>query len=376
MAKNKLPQSSAEMKFSTMKSYKTLVLTGFLLFSIFNSSLSFGQISGSAGSYLRLGISPKAVALGNAVSASTEAYVFHPYYNPSLIAFNQSFQGKVAFSSLSLDRAFNTASFFLPIGPDANIGFSWIHAGVDNIDGRDSDGYHTKNYSTSENLLTFSFAKSFGNSFGLGISIKGYQASLYDDISSSFSIGYDIGIIKKFELSPEQVLAVAFTIKDINAKYKWDTTPIYNEDGSVITDKLPLSYNFGFSYKTGHVLSLEKIEVVGELSYQTATLEASQTITEIINGQPVSTSYAKELNSSQTLLRLGLHVQPVPYFTLQIGADQLGIAGWDFTEIAKPALGFSVLAPVQNFHLCFDYAYTFEPHSGSGINSLALSVTL
>ncbi len=348
----------------------------FVLIFIFKTNALFGQISGLPGAYSRLGVSPKSIAMGNATSASIHRHTLHAYHNPALLAFSDSYQGGISFSSLSLDRSYNTLFMQGPIGPDAGLGFSWIHAGVDNIDGRDSDGNPTETYSTSENLFLVSFAKTFGESFAAGLSLRAYHAGLFKEISSSFSVGFDLGVLKTFMLEEEHRLSFAIIIKDIRSKYEWDTTPIYNEEGSTSTDKLPVSYNFGVSYFHNNILSLNALQVVGELSHQTATVEGRRSITRIIDGFPVTSIETVDLERSQTFLRMGLLLQPVSYFSVQLGVDQLGLSGWAFTEIAKPALGFSFMAPFQNLDFSFDYAYIFENHSNAGINSLALTVKL
>jgi hypothetical protein len=358
------------------KYFRAVWLVGCFMFLVcFNSGLQ-AQISGAPGAFARMGISPKGMSLGNATSASVSKELLHPYHNPALLGFTTSIRVGASFSSLSLDRSLNSISAYGPIGPDAGLGFSWIHAGVDNIDGRDSDGAHTKIYSTSENLLLLSFAKNFGPSLSLGLSLKAYQASLFEEVPSSFSIGFDLGLIKTFELPKSVLLGVAIVIKDINAKYEWDTTPIYDESGSVLTDNVPRSYNLGLMVSKSRFLGLNQLAWFGELSYQTVTMEGLQSYIQLIDGLPQEVTETVELNRSQTFLRLGLLVQPVADISLHVGADQLGIRGWNFGEIVRPSVGFSVKIPVENMQVGFNYAYTLEPVGGLGINSLALTLRL
>ena len=71
---------------------------------------------GYAGSFLRIGIGPRAQALGDAYTSVAEG-AFVGYYNPAAVAVLPSTQFMASFSLLSLDRKFYALHFAQPLRP-------------------------------------------------------------------------------------------------------------------------------------------------------------------------------------------------------------------------------------------------------------------
>src|SRR6266511_2042244 len=109
---------------------------------------SYAQLGGFPGAFTRLGFGARGIAMGNAMTSVTRGDVLG-YYNPALSAFQNEHLITASYSFLSFDRTLNfvsyTKNFKLPKQEQggAGITFSWINAGVGNIDGRDNDGFHT-----------------------------------------------------------------------------------------------------------------------------------------------------------------------------------------------------------------------------------------
>ena len=75
------------------------------LSAICASMLFAGESAGQAGSFLRIGLGPRARALGDAYTAIADN-VYAPYYNPAGLAFLKSKEAALSYSLLSFDRTF------------------------------------------------------------------------------------------------------------------------------------------------------------------------------------------------------------------------------------------------------------------------------
>ncbi len=219
------------------------------LISIAFSSNSFAEDGYYAGAFLRMGLGARANAMGGAytgVAAGAEA----AYYNPAGIPFLEARHLNLSYSFLSLDRNFNYIGFATGIRPkmaegetekviNGGLALSWIHAGVDNIDGRDFAGNHYQNFSNSENAFAFSFAVMPAKFFSVGFTAQ----VLYNRFPemgeenatiSDAGLGLDLGVLAK----PLPYLSVGLTIKNINAKYNWKTDKLWEKDINKI-DRFP-----------------------------------------------------------------------------------------------------------------------------------------
>lgn len=217
----------------------TLVLAGI-------SSGETGR-GGYAGSFLRMGLGARALASGGG-SAVFFGDGSVAYYNPAGIVFVSTRRATASLASLSLDRSISFVGYAQSLAPNgvrnAGFGIGWIGAGINNIDGRDTNGEHTDTYSASENCFYFSFAHSITPRIAFGITAKilSYNfPNLSDDGTvSAKGLGFDFGIMAV----PLPNLFAGIVIKDINSRYSWNTQSIW-EKGTQKTDKFPLSVNAG-----------------------------------------------------------------------------------------------------------------------------------
>ena len=214
-----------------------------------------------AGSFLRMGLGARANAMGNAYTGVAEGAVA-AYYNPAGIPFLETRQVMLSYRFLSLDRNFNYIGFATGIRPKAEddesteialnggLALSWIHAGVDNIDGRDFAGNHYQNFSNGEHAFSLSFAvMPIQNVLSIGLTGR----VLYnrfpnmgdnDATISDTGLGVDIGILFK----PMSYLSVGFVIKDINARYNWKTDKLWEKDIDKI-DRFPKTFRGGVALR-------------------------------------------------------------------------------------------------------------------------------
>lgn len=211
---------------------------------------------GKAGSFMRMGIGARAKAMGNAFTALAHG-IEASYYNPAGLPHLGNKEVALSYRPLSLDRQYTYVGFGMPIRPKAkgsekvlNGGFSlsWTRAGTDNIDGRNTDGFHTGQFSNSENAFSFAFALSPATRFSIGLVVKVLWnrfpgVGLSSETVSASGVGFDLGALYR----AKDWLSLGLVVKDINSKYRWNTEALYDEDASETIDKFPKALRFGFA---------------------------------------------------------------------------------------------------------------------------------
>ena len=208
-------------------------------------SFSSAQKRGSfAGGFLRMGTSARAVAMGSAFTAEIDKG-FAAYYNPASLVHLKKSQAGFSNHFLMLDRQLMTINISMPLPPSAAIGVSWIGAGVDNIDGRNTAGEHTKSLSTSENAYMVSFAQSMlpWLSVGLNVKVLRHQLPVNTMDLTGKGVGMDFGIFIKSKTGTN----LALMIQDLNSRYQWKTDKIF-ERGKVYIEQFPTLYRVGSTF--------------------------------------------------------------------------------------------------------------------------------
>ncbi|MGE5436398.1 MAG: hypothetical protein ACM3O3_04155 [Syntrophothermus sp.] len=326
----------------------------FLFFILFTALVTaqpqFSKISSSPGAFSRMGFGARGMGMGNSMSAVTYGNLVS-YYNPALSAFQEKNAFQTSYSILSLDRSLNFLNFTRRFDfysssdtstnrkprSSAGISLGIINSGVSDIEVRDNQGMKSNVVSTSENQFFIGLANRFSEKFSLGIAIKFYYFKLYEEINST-GFGIDLGALyrinDKFNLS--------FMLTDLNSKYKWDSSPIYQEEGSVPEDKFPLIKKIGFSYRD------EKSGVLAS-----AELEAS--------------------NKETNIFRFGIEYNIFTDLYLRGGIDQINLKNKDFP--VEPSLGFSFFRSFNNIRIGVDYAFVVEQYSPTDRHIVGLNVT-
>jgi hypothetical protein len=238
------------------------------------SSTSYAETpAGQAGAFLRMGIGARAIGMGNAFTGLARDG-FAGYYNPGSLPFMENPELAFSLAVMSLDRSHSYIGFSTYLQPESRLpadsttsqksfrgGFAlgWIHAGVSNIDGRDSDGNHIGIFSNSENAFFGSFALQPTELVGIGLTVKvvlnrfpGLKNN--DDALSATGLGFDLGIYS----TPLPNLSLGAVVRDISTKYTWDTENLW-ERGSKTVNEFPTLFRIGAAYKalTDGVVSLD-----------------------------------------------------------------------------------------------------------------------
>ncbi|MFO7841163.1 MAG: hypothetical protein R6V48_03260 [Fidelibacterota bacterium] len=216
--------------------------TFLLLFLMLGVTLAADEAGGRAGAYLRMPADARSAALGNAGSTILND-VNMVNGNPAVLSSIEEKQFSSSFMFLSLDRSYQSLAFAAGLPPRAGMTASWIHAGVDNIEGRNYSNDYTYNYSWSQNAFVIGFGIRVLDWLSLGISGKILSDNLINSVSSGFSA--DIGAI----VSPLKNLNLGFVYKDLSGKVTWDTSAeSYAEFQTRRVDSYPAGYHLAFSY--------------------------------------------------------------------------------------------------------------------------------
>jgi hypothetical protein len=319
------------------KDFRKIVMLLILLSNICVTTYAQLQSSTSSddlpGAPMWLGFGARGIAMGNAMTAVINGDV-QAYYNPAALPFESAPTALASYSVLSLDRRLNYLSYTQSLKPNAGISLSIINAGVGDIDGRDGDGVHTQTYSTSENSIMFSFGLQPVPQFSFGITLKVLYYNFIEGIKST-TAGLDIGAL--YLLTDEFTLGAV--VQDINAKYKWDSSPLYGINGNSSVERFPLRKRIGISWSP----SKYSLLISGEV----------------------------EAIGSAEFVRIGSEIEIYDGIHLRGGIDQIAL---NSDLPAEPSLGISVQTKLSTWTPAFQYAYVFEPYSPSGIHILSFSL--
>lgn len=317
----------------------------YILFILFTASafaqLEYSQLAGKPGAFSRIGFGARGIGMGNAMTSVIEGEL-NSYYNPAITPFQENNSVQTGYSFLSLDRNLNFLSFTRKFDfysskdsaidnrkPRTTAGFSLgvINSGVSNIDGRDNNGLQTGELSTSENQFFLGLSARLSQKLSIGISAKIYYYSLFDEINTT-SIGLDIGAL--YRLNENFNIAVALI--DINSKYKWDTSPVYEKDGVSTEDKFPTLKKIGVSYRN------KELGLLAAIDFENS-------------------------NAQSNILRAGIEYNIYDQFYIRGGLDQFNLNNTDWP--VKPSFGFSFFKAFGSFIVGFDYAFQIEQYSSA-----------
>lgn len=314
-----------------------LILISFT--TILFSQPEFTELSSRTGAFSRVGFGARGIGMGNAFTAVTSGNLVS-YYNPAVTVFQNGNVFQTSYSFLSLDRSLNFLSFTRkfdfyssrdtakvdrkPVST-AGISVGIINSGVSKIDGRDNNGLKTEELSTSENQFFLSVANRFSEKLSIGVSAKFYYYSLYEEISAT-GVSIDLGGLFKFN----EQWQVGVVITDINGKYTWDSSPVYEREGVIVREQFPLLKKIGVSYTRSDLGLLAAVEF-------------------------------ENSDAGTNIIRAGAEYNIYEGLFLRAGIDQFNLSNSDFP--AKPSAGFSYVKKIDNFIFGVDYAFQMEQYS-------------
>lgn len=309
---------------------------------------AFTELSSKVGAFSRMGFGARGIGMGNAMSSVTTGNLVS-YYNPAVSPFQENNSFQTGYTFLSLDRSLNFLSFTRKFDfysskdssedrkPTSTAGISAgiINSGVGAIDGRDNNGLPTEELSTSENQFFLSVSNRFSKKLSLGVAVKFYYYKLYEEITSS-GVGLDIGALYKVNDNWN----ISLMLSDLNSKYEWDTSPVYEQQGLTSTDKFPLLKKIGVSYYHPETKLLASVEF-------------------------------ENSNARSNIIRAGAEYNIYENLFIRGGIDQLNLSNTD--SGIKPALGFSYSKSFDGISIGVDYAFMIEQYSPSDRHIIGLN---
>jgi len=227
------------------------------------SSLVFAEGNGGfAGSFLRIGLGARGIAMGNAQVASAD-YGYGVYYNPGALPMMKDRQFSASFSSMSLDRKFNYVGLALPLKPFGGFSIGWINSGVNDLRAYNSVGQDVGEVEHGLNAIYASFGLQIlrlvqadgqltnlpPNLINVGISAKFLREGLSDneqfDYNSNWGFGIDLGVL----IIPHDRLSIGYQVKDIGADLNSNTNDLFDR-GTQQDNKFPVTQKVGAFYRT------------------------------------------------------------------------------------------------------------------------------
>lgn len=226
---------------------KTILFAG--LFLVSASVWAEVGRAGRAGSFLRMGLGSRALAMGGgSVALTDDGYAGH--VNPAGLVFLEKRHATTMLNAMALDRRMGYIGYAQSMGgaerkPPAGFSVGWLSASVSDIDARDFGGNDIGTMHASEHAFFFSFAMNPVRRVAVGFTGKVLyhrMPEMKEDggALSATGFGFDVGILVR----PHRRWNVGFSLRDIDSKYSWDTQEVY-ERGTQTTDRFPQILRFG-----------------------------------------------------------------------------------------------------------------------------------
>lgn len=342
------------------KSLKKSVIIILLIISSIGINIdAYSQVGSYAGSFSRFGFGARGMGMGNAMVSNIFGDA-SGYYNPALACFQEKGVVNLGYTFLSMDRKLNfigfSKKFKLPQQDKggAGISFSLINSGVSNIDGRDNDGTQIGSFSTYENQFYLGTSFLLSENFAAGVGFKMYLSKLFTDVTTT-SVAFDIGAVYKHSDN----LSFGVAVRDISAKYKWDTSDLYGSNGNTTEDKFPVIINLGSSYL------LPK-------NFGSVSLEFESYLNPKIKDK--TTGETKE-RKNISYLKAGGEINLNEYIKVRAGIDRIDFANSteDIGGNLKPSFGVGFVKPFsKSIMLGLDYSFQIEPYSKDPIQNVGV----
>lgn len=318
-----------------------------------------------AAPFARMGFGARGIGMSNALVADGFGQA-SPYYNPALAPSVARQSLSATASYLSMDRRLEFVQFAAPLRPLAGVAGGLIHAGVSNIDGRDASGRHTGSLSTDEYVFFLAFGINVSERVTIGTGLQVFYVDYFEGLNPTKSLALDLGVTYR---ATDQ-LRFGLTLDDLLAKYEWDTSDIYGQEGRTNVDRFPRRIRLGAAYRLMEGRTL----LVAE--YESRFTDRDERIRQVDTflGTPAETYEVERLRLHDSRLRLGAEFQLVEQFTVRGGVDRLGS---DISDgVASPSAGFSVAIPLGELQTQIDYALMLEPYAVGVMHFATLRLAL
>ncbi|MCC5941756.1 MAG: hypothetical protein JJU37_09455 [Balneolaceae bacterium] len=332
-----------------------------LMIALFFAADVAAQSGGYAGSFSRMGFSPRGMAMGNALTAVHQEGSY-AYYNPAMAAIpSETIQVDFSTAALRFDRRLHMITANIQMPPSAGLSISLMNARVGNIDGRTSSGYHTNMLSTNEFQLIGNFAIRFSEKVWAGIGIKYNLANYHPEVPNSQNVGIDAGL----RIALNSNLTIAASVKDLLSEYRFDSTDLFGQTAGSVS-----SYNFPVRVIVGAAYDLSNdwlISMDTEFRFQQYDILRADPNRRNAAGFPPMVR-AEETTQS-TFFRAGSRYSIHERVTIRGGLEYYDIGG---ENQLQPSGGFSIHLPYDRFSPSIDYAFVREPSQLSSMHVFSI----
>ncbi|NCP83867.1 MAG: hypothetical protein GW823_02980 [Bacteroidetes bacterium] len=335
-----------------------------LSLSLFLAVPSFvqAQFGGSAGSFLKIGFTPRALSMSNAVSSVPELST-NGFYNAALSAGTLNKDVEFGSSILSFDRSLHTVSLAFHLPPSAGIALQFMNAGVSNIDGRTLSGYPTDKITTNDYFIQTSFGVRAKPNFWIGTALKFVLSNYHPDVPTSTAFGIDIGFLIKIN----EKINISFAVNNLLLSHQWNSSDYYGGlEQSDQFNYFPTNYILGTSYRAMNNKMIISTDFVVS-SLQSTIVQRS--ISNEFN-PPTETTERVKRTSSTTGVNLGVSYLIHPRFRLSGGYSNQDLKV--ITDQHTFSSGFSLYLPFDKFAPAIEYALNREPNVGTFINTFSI----
>jgi hypothetical protein len=206
---------------------------------------------GYAGAFARIGLDARQYALAGAVVADINTgYLANS--NPASAVFVERMEFGFSHMALPLDRSLQSLSFGIHLPPQAAISFSYLAAGDDNIQGRNSLGQRTEILEYKDQQLMLSFANQVTDRLSIGINAKLLLTKVGKENANGFAI--DAGILyhtpKGFNIGGK--------IENLTGDESWSVAK--EQGANDYKDYLPLIIRLGTRIPWWHFVVLVQLD--------------------------------------------------------------------------------------------------------------------
>lgn len=316
--------------------------------------LTQGQFAGAP---FRIGHSPYAASMGNALVATSDAGM--SYFNPALAANAGRRQVELSSAVMTFDRSLSAITFTTPLPPKAGLTIGLVYSGVGEFDGRTVSGYPTKVFSIFEAQIFTQFGIRIGTDTQLGAGVKFSMADYGNNVDPAMSVGLDIGLRRRLS----ERLALGLAAQDMIGSYTWNTQDLWGTIGSnQQVDQFPMRLKAGLEY----IVRPDELTLYAETERRVLFSSYTETNVSTSLGEPIVFSETVDVTNAETLFRLGGQWAAHERFHVRMG----------YQSDSRLSGGFSLKLPQNRFSPSIEYSLSSEPSGFSSIHQFALRFQL
>ncbi len=316
--------------------------------------LANGQSAGQIGG---IGFGGRGIAMGNALAGDASGNA-SPSYNPALAPYIPKQGIALSAALMTQDRQLQFVEFQTPLKPLAGIATGLIHTGVRQIDQRNSSGYHLGMATTNEYAFHAAFGVRIKNIGSVGIGLQLFRNDLHADLSSTQTLGIDIGV----GIHILRSLHVGVVIDDLLAKYNWDSI---DGAGSGADDEFPARLRIGLSW----ILLEKRLQLLAEYESRFSQHDLEEPMVGFSANNPVQFYTNREVTLHNSYIRFGAEFRLVPALILRAGLGRLEAIN---NGGPRPSVGFMTEQPLGLLVTQAAYTFVLEPYAIGAMHMLSL----